>query len=155
MSTRLLQVFCSLFQWTTTTCNKLCEHNLSTAGLLVQVVRFLRVFPIYITVTNCTHIFCTIFSFQKDVKLVSNLLNWVIDKLHNVFLQVTGFSLFLMDGNVTQIAKLDQKKRINIAKIDKFFKVNISSSLLICKSGVYPHSHTRPHNITIMTNLFI
>lgn len=29
-----------------------------------------------------------------------------------------------MDGNVTQIAKLDQKKRINIAKIDKFFKVS-------------------------------
>ena len=28
-----------------------------------------------------------------------------------------------MDGNVTQIAKLDQKKKINIAKIDKFFKV--------------------------------
>ena len=49
----------------------------------------------------------------------------VVEKLHYVSLQVTGFSLFLMDGDVTQIAKLDQKKRINIAKIDKFFKVNI------------------------------
>ena len=46
--------------------------------------------------------------------------------------QVTGFSLFLMDGNVTQIAKLDQKKRINIAKIDKFFKVNICTNFVYC-----------------------
>ena len=46
--------------------------------------------------------------------------------------QVTGFSLFLMDGNVTQIAKLDQKKRINIAKIDKFFKVNTLCNYTVC-----------------------
>lgn len=34
-----------------------------------------------------------------------------------------GFGLYLMDGNVSNIYKLDAKKRINLSKIDKFFKV--------------------------------
>lgn len=34
-----------------------------------------------------------------------------------------GFGLYLMDGNVSNIYKLDAKKRINLGKIDKFFKV--------------------------------
>lgn len=38
-------------------------------------------------------------------------------------LQVMGFGLYLMDGSVSNIYKLDAKKRINLAKIDKFFKV--------------------------------
>lgn len=37
--------------------------------------------------------------------------------------QVMGFGLYLMDGNVSNIYKLDAKKRINLSKIDKFFKV--------------------------------
>lgn len=37
-----------------------------------------------------------------------------------------GFGLYLMDGNVSNIYKLDAKKRINLSKIDKFFKVRIS-----------------------------
>uniref|UniRef100_A0ABI7WXY8 Cytoplasmic FMR1 interacting protein 2 n=1 Tax=Felis catus TaxID=9685 RepID=A0ABI7WXY8_FELCA len=36
--------------------------------------------------------------------------------------QVMGFGLYLMDGNVSNIYKLDAKKRINLSKIDKFFK---------------------------------
>lgn len=36
-----------------------------------------------------------------------------------------GFGLYLMDGNVSNIYKLDAKKRINLSKIDKFFKVSI------------------------------
>ncbi|XP_046852032.1 cytoplasmic FMR1-interacting protein 2-like isoform X2 [Xenia sp. Carnegie-2017] len=41
----------------------------------------------------------------------------------HMLLKVIGFSLFLLDGEVIQIAKLDQKKRISISKIDKFFKL--------------------------------
>lgn len=37
--------------------------------------------------------------------------------------QVMGFGLYLMDGSVSNIYKLDAKKRINLNKIDKFFKV--------------------------------
>lgn len=37
--------------------------------------------------------------------------------------QVMGFGLYLMDGNSSNIYKLDAKKRINLTKIDKFFKV--------------------------------
>lgn len=39
--------------------------------------------------------------------------------------QVMGFGLYLMDGNVSNIYKLDAKKRINLSKIDKFFKVGL------------------------------
>uniref|UniRef100_A0A803TJB6 Cytoplasmic FMR1 interacting protein 1 n=1 Tax=Anolis carolinensis TaxID=28377 RepID=A0A803TJB6_ANOCA len=35
---------------------------------------------------------------------------------------VMGFGLYLMDGSVSNIYKLDAKKRINLSKIDKFFK---------------------------------
>lgn len=50
--------------------------------------------------------------------------------------QVMGFGLYLMDGNVSNIYKLDAKKRINLSKIDKFFKVKalglICISFIIC-----------------------
>uniref|UniRef100_A0A3Q4HUG4 Cytoplasmic FMR1 interacting protein 2 n=1 Tax=Neolamprologus brichardi TaxID=32507 RepID=A0A3Q4HUG4_NEOBR len=38
---------------------------------------------------------------------------------------VMGFGLYLMDGNVSNIYKLDAKKRINLSKIDKFFKLQV------------------------------
>lgn len=41
-------------------------------------------------------------------------------------LQVMGFGLYLMDGSVSNIYKLDAKKRINLSKIDKYFKVSYS-----------------------------
>ena len=41
-----------------------------------------------------------------------------------LFLQVMGFGLYLMDGSVSNIYKLDAKKRINLSKIDKYFKVS-------------------------------
>lgn len=41
-----------------------------------------------------------------------------------------GFGLYLMDGNVSNIYKLDAKKRINLSKIDKFFKVRLSQPFL-------------------------
>ncbi|CAL2041016.1 unnamed protein product [Caenorhabditis brenneri] len=40
----------------------------------------------------------------------------------HMFVKVIAFSLFLMDGDVANIAKLDQKKRLNIQRLDKIFK---------------------------------
>uniref|UniRef100_A0AAX7VCH7 Cytoplasmic FMR1-interacting protein n=1 Tax=Astatotilapia calliptera TaxID=8154 RepID=A0AAX7VCH7_ASTCA len=46
-----------------------------------------------------------------------------VTKLMNfMYFQVMGFGLYLMDGNSSNIYKLDAKKRINLSKIDKFFK---------------------------------
>lgn len=47
----------------------------------------------------------------------------VMDFLFITTFQVMGFGLYLMDGNSSNIYKLDAKKRINLTKIDKFFKV--------------------------------
>ncbi|KAK7922550.1 hypothetical protein WMY93_009452 [Mugilogobius chulae] len=43
----------------------------------------------------------------------------------HMLLKVMGFGLYLMDGNVSNIYKLDAKKRINLSKIDKFFKLQV------------------------------
>uniref|UniRef100_A0A673MWL3 Cytoplasmic FMR1-interacting protein n=1 Tax=Sinocyclocheilus rhinocerous TaxID=307959 RepID=A0A673MWL3_9TELE len=40
----------------------------------------------------------------------------------HMLLKVMGFGLYLMDGTNSNIYKLDAKKRINLTKIDKFFK---------------------------------
>uniref|UniRef100_A0A8C2I238 Cytoplasmic FMR1 interacting protein 1 n=1 Tax=Cyprinus carpio TaxID=7962 RepID=A0A8C2I238_CYPCA len=46
-----------------------------------------------------------------------------VTKLMNfMYFQVMGFGLYLMDGTNSNIYKLDAKKRINLTKIDKFFK---------------------------------
>lgn len=47
----------------------------------------------------------------------------VMEALFLTSSQVMGFGLYLMDGNSSNIYKLDAKKRINLTKIDKFFKV--------------------------------
>lgn len=40
----------------------------------------------------------------------------------HMFVKVIAFSLFLMDGDAANVAKLDQKKRLNIQRLDKIFK---------------------------------
>uniref|UniRef100_A0A915AC39 Cytoplasmic FMR1-interacting protein n=1 Tax=Parascaris univalens TaxID=6257 RepID=A0A915AC39_PARUN len=40
----------------------------------------------------------------------------------HMFVKVPAFALFLMDGESPNVAKLDQRKRINIAKLDKIFQ---------------------------------
>ncbi|TMS38737.1 hypothetical protein L596_005392 [Steinernema carpocapsae] len=40
----------------------------------------------------------------------------------HMFVKVLAFSLYLIDGPVPHVAKLDQKKRISIARLDKIFK---------------------------------
>lgn len=42
-----------------------------------------------------------------------------------------GFGLFLMDNELCNINKLDQKKKLNLAKIDRIFKVIIISNIYI------------------------
>lgn len=52
-----------------------------------------------------------------------------------------GFGLYLMDGNSSNIYKLDTKKRINLTKIDKFFKV--WKSLHVCNVILHFHVTTQ------------
>ncbi|CAO4374658.1 unnamed protein product [Caenorhabditis nigoni] len=40
----------------------------------------------------------------------------------HMFVKVIAFSLFLMDGDAANVAKLDQKKRLSIQRLDKIFK---------------------------------
>lgn len=51
-----------------------------------------------------------------------------------------GFALFLMDGEKCNINKLDQKKRINLTKIDKIFKV-FSNLVHLFNSFTYERYH--------------
>lgn len=53
------------------------------------------------------------------------MLMFILSKCSPSAFQVMGFGLYLMDGNVSNIYKLDAKKRINLSKIDKFFKVRL------------------------------
>ncbi|XP_027302700.1 cytoplasmic FMR1-interacting protein 1 isoform X2 [Anas acuta] len=65
-------------------------------------------------------------------ELLADIVNLCVDYYENkmyltpsekhMLLKVMGFGLYLMDGSVSNIYKLDAKKRINLAKIDKFFK---------------------------------
>uniref|UniRef100_A0A452R6S2 Cytoplasmic FMR1-interacting protein n=1 Tax=Ursus americanus TaxID=9643 RepID=A0A452R6S2_URSAM len=59
--------------------------------------------------------------------LLMDVCLWIIKLAGLSFLQfcdfqVMGFGLYLMDGSVSNIYKLDAKKRINLSKIDKYFK---------------------------------
>eukprot|EP00795_Rhopilema_esculentum_P000673 gene673-10379_t len=47
---------------------------------------------------------------------------YVLPSEKHMLLKVIGFAIFLVDGKETNINKLDQKKKISISKIDKFFK---------------------------------
>lgn len=40
----------------------------------------------------------------------------------HMFVKVIAFSLFLMNGDAANVAKLDQKKRLSIQRLDKIFK---------------------------------
>ncbi|XP_058150782.1 cytoplasmic FMR1-interacting protein 1 isoform X1 [Dasypus novemcinctus] len=65
-------------------------------------------------------------------ELLADIVNLCVDYYENkmyltpgekhMLLKVMGFGLYLMDGSVSNIYKLDAKKRINLSKIDKFFK---------------------------------
>ncbi|PWA14426.1 hypothetical protein CCH79_00011121, partial [Gambusia affinis] len=65
-------------------------------------------------------------------ELLADIVNLCVDYYENklyltpnekhTLLKVMGFGLYLMDGNSSNIYKLDAKKRINLTKIDKFFK---------------------------------
>lgn len=60
-----------------------------------------------------------------------------------VAFQVMGFGLYLMDGSVSNIYKLDAKKRINLSKIDKYFKVSFDVCVCVCLyTFVYENIYT-------------
>ncbi|KAK3557279.1 hypothetical protein QTP70_026267 [Hemibagrus guttatus] len=56
----------------------------------------------------------------------------------HMLLKVMGFGLYLMDGTNSNIYKLDAKKRINLTKIDKFFKLPSSSRIMTPQLQVVP-----------------
>jgi len=43
-----------------------------------------------------------------------------------------GFGLFLLDGKEVSIYKLENRRKINLTKIDKIFKVYVVSMSLYC-----------------------
>ncbi|XP_051985982.1 cytoplasmic FMR1-interacting protein 1 homolog [Xyrauchen texanus] len=65
-------------------------------------------------------------------ELLADIVNLCVDYYENkmyltpsekhLLLKVMGFGLYLIDGTSSSIYKLDAKKRINLTKIDKFFK---------------------------------
>ncbi|XP_060158585.1 cytoplasmic FMR1-interacting protein 1 isoform X2 [Globicephala melas] len=68
-------------------------------------------------------------------ELLADIVNLCVDCYENrmyltpsekhMLLKVMGFGLYLMDGSVSNIYKLDAKKRINLSKIDKYFKLQV------------------------------
>uniref|UniRef100_A0A4W3H9N6 Cytoplasmic FMR1 interacting protein 2 n=1 Tax=Callorhinchus milii TaxID=7868 RepID=A0A4W3H9N6_CALMI len=57
--------------------------------------------------------------YEKTVEVLEPEVNKLMKFM---YFQVMGFGLYLMDGNVSNIYKLDAKRRINLSKIDKFFR---------------------------------
>nr|XP_044600538.1 LOW QUALITY PROTEIN: cytoplasmic FMR1-interacting protein 1-like [Equus asinus] len=65
-------------------------------------------------------------------ELLADIVNLCVDYYENrmyltpsekhMLLKVMGFGLYLIDGSVSNIYKLDAKKRINLSKMDKYFK---------------------------------
>uniref|UniRef100_A0A674EBP9 Cytoplasmic FMR1 interacting protein 1 n=1 Tax=Salmo trutta TaxID=8032 RepID=A0A674EBP9_SALTR len=65
-------------------------------------------------------------------ELLADIVNLCVDYYENrmfltpnekhMLLKVMGFGLYLMDGSNSNIYKMDAKKRINLNKVDKFFK---------------------------------
>ncbi len=54
-----------------------------------------------------------------------------------------GFGLYLIDGSNSSLYKLDAKKRINLTKIDKFFKVRVCLCAFSNRNG---HKLSDLHN---------
>ncbi|XP_048193542.1 cytoplasmic FMR1-interacting protein 2-like [Perognathus longimembris pacificus] len=81
-------------------------------------------------ITQCLHQQLEVIPGYEE--LLADIVNICVDYYKNkmyltpsekhMLLKVMGFGLYLMDGNVNNIYKLDAKKRINLSKIDKFFK---------------------------------
>lgn len=63
-----------------------------------------------------------------------------------------GFGLYLMDGNSSNIYKLDAKKRINLTKIDKFFKVGELQHCVVFKL-VAELSLMPPYDLSVKMNI--
>ncbi|KAL8212134.1 UNVERIFIED_CONTAM: Cytoplasmic FMR1-interacting protein 2 [Gekko kuhli] len=89
-------------------------------------------------ITQCLHQQLEVIPGYEE--LLADIVNICVDYYENkmyltpsekhMLLKVMGFGLYLMDGNVSNIYKLDAKKRINLSKIDKFFKAVLHRELM-------------------------
>ena len=55
---------------------------------------------------------------------------YLTPKEKQMLVKVMGFGLFLIDSELSNINKLDQKKKLRLDKIDKIFKVSSITKLL-------------------------
>lgn len=65
---------------------------------------------------------------------------YLTPKEKQMLVKVMGFGLFLIDSDICNINKLDQKKKIKLDKIDKIFKVILKRwqlLLLFCREVLY------------------
>lgn len=73
------------------------------------------------------HLLYLYYTFTGDVVNISVHMfenhMYLTPKEKHMLVKVMGFGLFLIDSDICNINKLDQKKKIKIDKIDKIFKV--------------------------------
>jgi cytoplasmic FMR1 interacting protein len=55
----------------------------------------------------------------------------------HMLVKVMGFGLFLVDSDICNINKLDQKKKIKLERIDRIFKVSHFNSLISTLRIIY------------------
>lgn len=58
-----------------------------------------------------------------------------------LLLQVMGFGLFLIDGKEVNANRLDGKRRVNMGKIDKIFKVCLTVHIIMSRLKSCRHSY--------------
>lgn len=73
--------------------------------------------------------------------MISYTISWVMLIIYKILalfiLKEIAFALFLMDGDNANVAKLDQRKRISISKLDKIFQVGVIIRIFLGCSMFY------------------
>lgn len=77
------------------------------------MIIFLRAHPFHLPTGDVVNI---------SVHMFENRM-YLTPKEKQMLVKVMGFGLFLIDSDICNINKLDQKKKIKLDKIDKIFKV--------------------------------
>lgn len=87
------------------------------------------VFGTFWCITWDVYFICIILYISGDVVNISVHMfenhMYLTPKEKHMLVKVMGFGLFLIDSDICNINKLDQKKKIKLDKIDKIFKVII------------------------------
>ncbi|KAG7228722.1 hypothetical protein INR49_008500 [Caranx melampygus] len=115
-------------------CHTERRKDFVSEAYLMTLGKFINMFAVLDELKNMK---CSSLQQQLEVingyeELLADIVNLCVDYYENkmyltpsekhMLLKVMGFGLYLMDGNSSNIYKLDAKKRINLTKIDKFFK---------------------------------